>query len=240
MKGSVKLFIASIVVLALSVGFFLGALLNGPCCHMPPPPHDGPEMHRMMPPPDYREDQRHDFKKDGRHDFRHHKKHSFDSDRRHDFREDRRHDFREDRRHDFGDDRRHGFDRKKAHGFHAELDSILQVTAEQKAALKEHRKSMDEAFKNLRTQKMEAEKSLKEALDRGDNAKINEAKKKVLAAHEALLNQRIAGVAALNKILTKEQQEKFHSFRPPMPPREPFGPEGRRHRDDRPMPPPED
>ena len=56
---------------------------------------------------------------------------------------------------------------------------------------------------------MSAEKELKEALDSGDEAKIEEAKVKILDAQKALLDNRIEGVKSINKILTKEQQEKF-------------------------------
>jgi len=92
------------------------------------------------------------------------------------------------------------------------MDSVLQVTPEQKAALDKHRAIMDSTFKTLRTQKKDAEKALKEALDSGDAAKIDEAKKQILAADEALLNQRVDGVSEFNKILTKEQVERFHAF----------------------------
>ena len=54
-----------------------------------------------------------------------------------------------------------------------------------------------------------AEKELKEALDSGDEAKIEAAKIKILDAQKALLDNRIEGVKSINKILTKEQQEKF-------------------------------
>lgn len=94
----------------------------------------------------------------------------------------------------------------------AELDSILQVTPEQKAALDQQRTSMDSSFKVLRKQKMEAEKMLKEALDSENLEQIKTAKANILAANEALLNQRIEGAENLSKILSKEQMAKFHEF----------------------------
>lgn len=95
----------------------------------------------------------------------------------------------------------------------AEIDSILQVTEEQKAALNENRAKMDSAFKAHGEKKMNAEKVLRKALDSKDPQQINEAKKLVLAAHEAALNQRIEAVASLSKILTQEQLEKFRTYR---------------------------
>jgi Spy/CpxP family protein refolding chaperone len=92
----------------------------------------------------------------------------------------------------------------------AMFDSLLQVTPEQKTALEKHREETGKAFKELHGQKMTAEKELKEALESGDEAKIEEAKVKILDAQKALLDNRIEGVKSINKILTKEQQEKFH------------------------------
>lgn len=89
------------------------------------------------------------------------------------------------------------------------MDSVLQVSHEQKAALEKQRRSVDSTFKVLRKQKKEAEKALRDALDNNDEAKIAAAKKDILKAQEALLNLRVDGVKGLNKILTKEQQEKF-------------------------------
>ena len=57
--------------------------------------------------------------------------------------------------------------------------------------------------------KKDAEKALHEALDSNDEKKIAAAKASILKAQEALLNLRVDGVKGLNKILTKEQQEKF-------------------------------
>ena len=89
------------------------------------------------------------------------------------------------------------------------MDSVLQVSHEQKEALEKQRRSVDSTFKVLRKQKKEAEKALRDALDNNDEAKITAAKKDILKAQEALLNLRVDGVKGLNKILTKEQQEKF-------------------------------
>ena len=92
------------------------------------------------------------------------------------------------------------------------MDSVLQVTHEQKAALEQQRKLMDSTFKVLRKQKKEAEKALREALDANDDKKIAAAKASILKAQEALLNHRINGVKEFNKILTKEQLEKFKAL----------------------------
>ena len=111
------------------------------------------------------------------------------------------------------------------------MDSVLQVSHEQKAALEKQRRSVDSTFKILRKQKKEAEKALRDALDNNDEAKIAAAKKDILKAQEALLNLRVDGVKGLNKILTKEQQEKFKFMQfermkklqdkmPPPPPRD--------------------
>lgn len=111
------------------------------------------------------------------------------------------------------------------------MDSVLQVSHEQKAALEKQRRSVDSTFKVLRKQKKEAEKALRDALDNNDESKIAAAKKDILKAQEALLNLRVDGVKGLNKILTKEQQEKFKFMQfermkkqqdktPPPPPRD--------------------
>ena len=92
------------------------------------------------------------------------------------------------------------------------IDSLLQVTPEQKAAIEESRVKGDSVFKELRKQKHEAEKALGEALESRDAASIDAAKAKVLEADKALLEHRINGMAALGKILTAEQLEKFNAF----------------------------
>lgn len=92
------------------------------------------------------------------------------------------------------------------------IDSLLQVTPEQKAAIEESRVKGDSVFKKLRKQKHEAEKALGEALESRDAASIDAAKAKVLEADKALLEHRINGMAALGKILTAEQLEKFNAF----------------------------
>ncbi len=101
------------------------------------------------------------------------------------------------------------FDFKKGEAF---MDSVLQVTPEQKAALEQQRRVMDSTFKELRKQKKEAEKILREALDSNDDKKIAAAKANILKAQEGLLNHRIKGVKDFNKILTKEQLDKFKSM----------------------------
>lgn len=101
------------------------------------------------------------------------------------------------------------FDFKKGEAF---MDSVLQVTPEQKVSLEQQRRVMDSTFKELRKQKKEAEKTLREALDSNDDKKIAAAKANILKAQEGLLNHRIKGVKDFNKILTKEQLEKFKSM----------------------------
>ena len=101
------------------------------------------------------------------------------------------------------------FDFKKGEAF---MDSVLQVTPEQKASLEQQRRVMDSTFKELRKQKKEAEKALREALDANDDKKIATAKANILKAQEALLNHRIQGVKAFNKVLSKEQLEKFKAI----------------------------
>lgn len=92
------------------------------------------------------------------------------------------------------------------------IDSLLQVTPEQKAALEASRAKGDSIFKELRKQKHEAEKTLGAALESKDAESIETAKAKVLEADKALLEHRINGMAALGKILTAEQFEKFTAF----------------------------
>lgn len=178
MNGA-KLFAASLVVFALTLGFFLGNIcgksdcccnkaemacckkMEGPCPRqgmMPPPPPGpkGPHGHHG--------------------DF--HKGPKF-----------------------------------KGHMNPEVIDSLLQVTPEQKAALDANRAKGDSIFRELRTQKHDAEKALGEALEKNDAAAIEAAKAKVLDADRSLLEHRINGVAALGKVLSQEQLEKFNKFR---------------------------
>lgn len=108
-------------------------------------------------------------------------------------------------------DKGHGPKHKGKMDF-AAMDSLLQVTPEQKAAIEESRTKGDSVFKVLRKQKHEAEKALGAALESRDAAGIDAAKAKVLDADKALLEHRIYGMAALGKILTAEQLEKFNAF----------------------------
>lgn len=94
----------------------------------------------------------------------------------------------------------------------AAMDSLLQVTPEQKATLEASRAKGDSIFRELRKQKHEAEKALGEALESKDSAGIDAAKAKVLDADKALLEHRINGMQALAGILTAEQLEKFNAF----------------------------
>lgn len=185
MKGA-KLFTASLAVLALALGFFLGNFCGKacPCCNkgemtcckkmegapcprngmMPPPPPGGPHH-----PGDFDKGPGHHGGFPGGHKF----KHKMDP---------------------------------------AIMDSMMQVTPEQKAALDESRAKGDSIFKELRKQKHDAEKALGEALESRDAANIDAAKAKVLEADKALLEHRINGMNALAKILTAEQLEKFNQF----------------------------
>jgi Spy/CpxP family protein refolding chaperone len=184
MKGA-KLFTASLAVLALALGFFLGNFCGKscPCCNkgemtcckkmegpcprqgmMPPPPPGGPHH-----PGDF-------DKGPGPHD-------GF-----------------------------HGGHKFKHKRDPVVIDSLLQVTPEQKAALDESRAKGDSIFKDLRKQKHEAEKALGQALESRDAASIDDAKAKVLDADKALLEHRINGMQALAKILNSEQLEKFNQF----------------------------
>ena len=186
MNGA-KLFVASLVVLALTLGFFLGNICNksGCCCNkaemacckkmegmcprqgmMPPPPPPGPHHHG-------------DFQKGPRGPHG---------------------DFRES-------------PRFKERFNPALIDSMLEVTPEQKAALDANRAKGDSIFKELRKQKLDAEKALGMALEKNVAEEIETAKIQVLDADKALLEHRIKGVAALTKILSPEQRAKFDQYR---------------------------
>ena len=181
MNASTKTFIASLIIFACSLGFFIGAFAfndfgSGDCCkkkmeccmrHNNGPHHKGDHFHGEQPrDPNFKGK---DFDK------------KFDK----------------------------KFDFKKGEAF---MDSVLQVTPEQKASLEQQRRVMDSTFKELRKQKKEAEKALREALDANDDKKIATAKANILKAQEALLNHRIQGVKAFNKVLSKEQLEKFKAM----------------------------
>lgn len=94
----------------------------------------------------------------------------------------------------------------------AAMDSLLQVTPEQKAAIEASRAKGDSIFRELRKQKHEAEKALGAALESKDEVNIDTAKALVLEADKALLEHRVNGIQALAGILTAEQLEKFNAF----------------------------
>lgn len=183
MKGS-KLFVASLVVFALTLGFFLGNVCGkcSTCCNKAEPAcckkMDGPCMRNGMtpPPPPGQFHEGHEGHK-GPHGH-----------------------FRES-------------PRFKAKFNPALIDSMLEVTPEQKVALDANRVKGDSIFKDLRKQKHDAEKALGEALEKNVASEIEAAKLQVLDADKALLEHRIKGVAALTKILTAEQRAKFDQYR---------------------------
>lgn len=187
MNGN-KLFAASIAILALALGFFLGTLkgsccapcehsaMNAPCdctkglpcscekngqpCHCPNcAKHENGEHKHMGPHGDFEKGPK--FR--GKMDF-------------------------------------------------AAMDSLLQVTPEQKAAIEASRVKGDSIFKVLRQQKHDAERALGEALESKDSAGIDAAKARVLDVDKSLLEHRINGMQALAGILTAEQLEKFNNF----------------------------
>lgn len=185
MKDS-KLFIAGIVAFALALGVILGNFCgkcNTCCCKKA----DMSQCMRqgMMPPPP--PGPHGDFQKD-------HRPHG---------------DFHKDHR-PHGD--HHKGHKHRGHMNPEVIDSLLQVTPEQKAALDDNRAKGDSIFKELRKQKHDAEKALGEALESGDQAATESAKAKVLDADKALLEHRINGVQSLAKVLSKEQLEKFNQF----------------------------
>jgi Spy/CpxP family protein refolding chaperone len=178
MKGT-KLFVASLVVLALALGFFLGTLKGGCCCggmDMSCCKKGAPCEHSAMNAPC----------EHGNHHMGEHKG-------------------------PHGDFKGPG-PRFKGKMDFAEMDSLLQVTPEQKAAIEASRTKGDSLFKDLRKNKHEAEKALGEALESGDKNAIETAKAKVLDADRALLEHRINGVQTLAGILSKEQFDKFNQF----------------------------
>ena len=177
MNGN-KLFAASIAILALALGFFLGTLKGGCCCSGMPccKKMEGPCPRSAMNAPgaphhpgEMRGGPRGDFKGPAPKDFK-------------------------------------GPMNPEA------IDSLLQVTPEQKAALEASRVKGDSIFKDLRAQKHHAEKALGAALESGDQKAIDVAKAQVLEADRSLLEHRINGVAGLAKILSKEQLDKFNAF----------------------------
>lgn len=218
MNASTKTFFASIIILACSLGFAIGAFcfadrgFGASCCSKQStctPSHNqcacGCENHDCA---------KNDCscnccKRGGMHHGKHHGE--FHGERFHgkDFRDGRpegpREHFKEGKHFDKKFDFKKGPDPEF-------MDSILQVTHEQRAALEQQRIVMDSTFKALRKQKKDAEKALHEALDSNDEKKIAAAKAGILKAQEALLDHRINGVKNFNKILTKEQLEKFKSF----------------------------
>lgn len=184
MNGA-KLFAASLVVFALTLGFFLGNICSkSDCCCKKAEMTQCPRQGMIPPPPPGAPHHPGEFREGP------------------------------------GPKGPHGphGDFHKGPGFKgrmnpAVIDSMLEVTPEQKAALDANRAKGDSIFKELRKNKHEAEKALGEALEKNVAADIEAAKAQVLEADKALLEHRIKGVAALTKILTPEQRAKFDQFR---------------------------
>lgn len=203
MNGN-KLFAASIAILALALGFFLGNLhINGGCCCQQAEmscckkgggmPCEHSAMHAPGAPCDCVKGEPCSCEKNGQpchcpNCAKHsHKGPHGDIDKGH------------------GPKFKGGMDP-------AAMDSLLQVTPEQKAAIEASRVKGDSIFRELRKQKHEAEKALGAALESRDDANIDAAKALVLEADKALLEHRINGMQALAGILTAEQLEKFNAF----------------------------
>ena len=203
MNGN-KLFAASIAILALALGFFLGNLhIAGGCCCQKAEmscckkggmPCEHSAMHAPGAPCDCVKGQPCSCEKNGQPcHCPNCAKHGHDG------------------HGPKGDFKGHGPKGFKGPNFEV-IDSLLQVTPEQKAAIEASRAKGDSIFKDLRKNKHEAEKALGEALESGDKAKIDAAKAQVLEADKALLEHRIKGMTALAGILSKEQMAKFNQF----------------------------
>lgn len=101
--------------------------------------------------------------------------------------------------------------KKKGKFFSQELDSLLQLSSEQRLAMEGLRKEQDSAFSQIKQDTRNAEKELRQVLDADiiDSVLIQNAKIKILEMQEKALNQRISGKMALSKILTSEQKLKM-------------------------------
>lgn len=124
-----------------------------------------------------------------------------------------------------GKGHRHGEKfRNKMHPSPEVIDSILQVTPEQKKQIEEFRRAAASTNKELFAEKMAAEVALRKALENEtyDTVAINNAKKQLLIAQEKLLDSRIAGPAFFSKVLSKEQHEKFKAYMKENAPRGPW------------------
>lgn len=94
------------------------------------------------------------------------------------------------------------------------LDSILQVTPEQRIKLDSHRLKNDSLRFSLTNEFKIAEVALQEALGSKpiDEGKVETARKKLLELSEKRLNQRIAGMRFFTETLTPEQYKSFNHF----------------------------
>lgn len=107
----------------------------------------------------------------------------------------------------------HFYNNHEKRGFKpVDIDSLLQVTPEQKAALDANRIKCDSALKKMRENKHAAEHKLGEALDINDSLGVEKASLLVIECDKALLEHRIEAMRDLSKILTKEQLEKFNNL----------------------------
>lgn len=111
-------------------------------------------------------------------------------------------------------DKRHDFGKKHFEKMTQELDSLMQVTPDQKEKLDAGRKAQDSTFKAMHEEKMKAETALREAIEAEtfDQAAVDAAKANLLAVQDKMLDARIAGAKNLKEILSKEQLAKMKDF----------------------------
>lgn len=94
------------------------------------------------------------------------------------------------------------------------LDSLLQITEEQRAKLDDRKKGQDSLFKALKKEHREAEKELRHALeaDTLNDDSISIAKEKLNAVQKKELELRIEGAKFLSEVLSIEQRNQMKKF----------------------------
>jgi len=104
--------------------------------------------------------------------------------------------------------------RNKERRLHSSLDSILQLTPEQKVKLDSHR-VLNDSLRSLSFEKFkQAETELQEALAAQpiDENAVEQAKKKLLQLNEEQLDQRIKDIRFFSATLTPEQHRSFKAL----------------------------
>jgi Spy/CpxP family protein refolding chaperone len=111
---------------------------------------------------------------------------------------------------------------KRGHGFHGQgphfwknpqMVEKLGLTDEQLAQFEAISEGQKENVQAIHDEMRTAKQGLDEAIDSGDETAIESAKAEVSAAHDKMLDFKVAHKAEVSKILTEEQREMLQEYK---------------------------